>query len=216
MLRLNNTDLLKDGIVANYIPDFDGYGTDGVAYAIDPSTGIQMKAKLAVVDMNDIVGDITSADKWEMLNSGGDEAISGTTFDNTDHSSLWSIAHTMPFKDGYDDATLLLDIGLTDDLYFEDNITIDANIYLEVTFDVARMLNQFRWTQKVTSTHGQWKAEGFDGTDWITLNPIITLGGNACSEYTLDGGTAEFTKFRIVGISGVTDATPWLYSINFK
>ncbi|WHM52939.1 hypothetical protein [Sulfitobacter phage vB_SupP_AX] len=103
--------------------------------------------------------------------------------------------------------------------YFGNGDTVAGS---DITFEFphAKRMNQLKWIQSSSSTHGVWKIQG--STDGVAayedLSSDFTLGGAAILTVDLDlwDGTTGYTHFRLYGVSGTTSSSPWLYEVEFS
>lgn len=81
----------------------------------------------------------------------------------------------------------------------------------------SKLINEIKWIQSGTQTHGVWKIQGSnDDTTWIDLNTDFTLGGATTQIIPLTPNAQSFRYFRFLGISGITSGSPFIQEIEFK
>jgi len=78
-----------------------------------------------------------------------------------------------------------------------------------------QVIDEIKWYQDTSTTHGTWVVEGFDGYEWYTLKSGFTLGGNP-QTITLDTNIGEYMFYRLRGTAGSRSSSPWLREIEFK
>lgn len=99
-------------------------------------------------------------------------------------------------------------------------------------FGSARILQEARWFQSTTNTHGVWQWEGSnDNSNWTAIGSTFTLGdvsvqcvwpsGGATitgvsAMGDLTGNTTAYRYYRILGSSGAASGTPFLFEIEFQ
>lgn len=89
---------------------------------------------------------------------------------------------------------------------------------LTFVFAEGKGIDEFKWYQSGSQTHGGWKMQGSnDGTNWTDISSEFTLGGASPSTHVMDlyDGTL-YTQYRLIGVSGNADVGPWIYEIEFK
>lgn len=91
---------------------------------------------------------------------------------------------------------------------------------LEIKFDLrntgARILNEFKFYQDTTDTHGTWDLKGsMDDSSYTTLRSGLTLGGATTNTYSVSN-TTKYLFYKLVGVSGNTNATPFWQEFEFK
>lgn len=91
---------------------------------------------------------------------------------------------------------------------------------LVVVFDFtntgARIINEFKFYQDTSDSHGVWHFQGsMDGSSYTTLRSSLTLGGAATNTYTV-ANTTKYLFYRLLGVSGNTSATPFWQEVEFK
>jgi hypothetical protein len=80
------------------------------------------------------------------------------------------------------------------------------------------IIDEVKWYQSSSSTHGTWKWQGSDdGAAWTDIGSSFTLGGATTQTQTsLNGNTTGYKLYKLQGVSGTTSTSPWLYEIEFK
>lgn len=91
---------------------------------------------------------------------------------------------------------------------------------LVIKFDLrnmgARILNEFKFYQETSDTHGVWDFEGsMDDSSWTPLRTGLTLGGATTNTYSVSN-TTKYLYYRLIGVSGNSSATPYLQEFEFK
>lgn len=92
----------------------------------------------------------------------------------------------------------------------------NAGNIMEWDFYRKRVIDEFRWYQSSSATHGTWEFQGSqNGIDWTTLGSSFTLGGATTSTYS-NGNTTGYRHYRMLGISGSRSNGPFIREIEFK
>ena len=76
-------------------------------------------------------------------------------------------------------------------------------------------IDEFRWKQNNTSTHGTWKIQAWDGFGWTDLLTGITLGGATTQALSFSNSDA-YIIYRMVQTGGVTSSSPSIQEVEFK
>ena len=109
--------------------------------------------------------------------------------------------------------------------FFSPNGQAVAGLYLQFSFFTTTygmmpvVIDEARWYQDTTSTHGSWKWQGSnDGSIWTDIGAAFTLGGATPfqTQSSLNGNTTAFLYYRLLGVSGTSSSTPWLREIEFR
>lgn len=88
---------------------------------------------------------------------------------------------------------------------------------ITVDFGTDKVVDEIKWYQQTTNTHGTWVVVGSnDQTNWNLLADAFTLGGVATQTITLTGNPDSYRYFKLHQINGVTSSAPTLYEIEFK
>ncbi|MBX3514759.1 MAG: hypothetical protein KF750_14335 [Xanthobacteraceae bacterium] len=94
-----------------------------------------------------------------------------------------------------------------------------AGLYIKFQFSTAKCITEAKWYQNSgTQSHGTWKWQGSnDDSAWVDIGSSFTLGGVATqTQSELTGNTAAYLYYRLLGVSGSTNTTPYLTEIEFK
>lgn len=115
----------------------------------------------------------------------------------------------------------LCDGGFNADVNDAIQITAVAASGKEIKFDLrnlagAKLISEFKLYQSTTASHGVWDLQGsLDDASYTTILSGLTLGGATTSTYTVTT-PAKYLYYKLVGVSGTTNATPWLEEFEFK
>lgn len=89
--------------------------------------------------------------------------------------------------------------------------------FIRFQFADAQIVNEARWYQDVSNTHGIWQWQGSnDGSSWTNIGASFTLGGTLQTQTELSGNTTRYFYYQLVGVSGSTSVTPWIKEVEFK
>ena len=93
-----------------------------------------------------------------------------------------------------------------------------ADKHICFRFAVPTVVTEARLRQSGTHVHGTWVWQGSDdGVAWADISEQFDLGGAATAVMgDLSANTAAYTYYRIRGVSGYCNATPYLYEIEFR
>lgn len=79
-----------------------------------------------------------------------------------------------------------------------------------------RVIDEFTWYQNAVGSHGMFRFQGSDdGSTWDTLSEDFELG-TATAQVVSFENTKAYYHYRLLGVSGTTNATPWLQEIEFR
>jgi hypothetical protein len=80
----------------------------------------------------------------------------------------------------------------------------------------SKVADTLRWKQQDASGQGTWKPQGStDNSTWDDLGSNQTLGG-ATTSYIAMSPTGGYRYYRLLGVSGSTSNSPYLYEAEFK
>jgi hypothetical protein len=86
-------------------------------------------------------------------------------------------------------------------------------------FPDARIINEARWFQDISGSHGtwEWQASNNDAL-WTPISPGFTLDGVPAGTNMgdLSANIAPYIYYRMQQTAGVTSATPWIREIEFR
>jgi len=96
--------------------------------------------------------------------------------------------------------------------------------YLGFAFQNYYVIDEVKWYQSGTQTHGTWQWEGMcalgaacDGTTWTSIGNTFTLGGATTqTQTTLNGNTTAYRYYRLRITAGATSNGPYLQEIEFQ
>lgn len=172
--------------------------------------------------------ELSSTEISTLYNSGGDKkyadlanvstsyANSGGTGDRTGSITLTVTGSLNGSAVGT--PNVLLD-GVTSgatNLYFNNN---SANSYgFKFDFGTAKIINEAKFHQENTTSHGTWKWQGSnDGSSWTDIGSSFTFGGAAIQTQTsLSGNTTAYRYYQVIGVSGTASNSPYIYEFEFK
>lgn len=114
-------------------------------------------------------------------------------------------------------AHILID-GVTNNTGFYFSGTAAAGV--EIIFDFGTdevIIDEAKLYQSGTESHGTWKWQGWNGSSYVDVGSSFTLGGATTQTITEpSGNTTGYTRYKLIGVSGTTSSSPWLYCIEFK
>lgn len=106
----------------------------------------------------------------------------------------------------------------TDSVAFSAVTVTDLFIQFDFGLASARVIQEARWKQNGTATHGTWKWQGSnDATAWSDIGSSFTLGGATTQLQTeLANNTHPFRYYRLLGVSGTANAAVWVQEVEFS
>jgi hypothetical protein len=95
-----------------------------------------------------------------------------------------------------------------------------ANSGTSLTFDFGspRIVDEAKWSQDNSTSHGTWKWQGSnDDSSYTDIGSSFTLGGSTLqTQTTLNGNTTPYRFYRMAGVSGSASSSPFLRGIQFQ
>lgn len=83
----------------------------------------------------------------------------------------------------------------------------------------AKIIDEAKWYQSTTDTHGTWKWRGtIDGVNFTDIGASFSLGGTSGTQTltTLNGNVTAFRKYALEYVSGTVSNAPWIEEVEFK
>lgn len=104
--------------------------------------------------------------------------------------------------------------------FFFNSVSLGSSVFIQFDFKTSRIVDEAKWYQENTTSHGTWKWQGSNDIvtpTWTDIGSSFTLGGSATQTQTqLNGNTTPYRYYRLLGVSGSTSTNPWLYEIEFQ
>ena len=93
-----------------------------------------------------------------------------------------------------------------------------TGLYIRFEFPESVLIDEATWYQSATTAQGNWKWQGSNNAaDWTDIGSSFALGGATTQTLTeLNGNTAKYKYYQIIGVSGTTSSVPYLLEIEFK
>lgn len=90
--------------------------------------------------------------------------------------------------------------------------------WLSFDFGSAQVIDEFKWYQQTTASHGTWKVQGsIDNSTWVDVGSTFTLGGATIQTVTaISSNIISYRYYRIYLNTGPSSNAPYLYEIEFK
>ena len=109
--------------------------------------------------------------------------------------------------------------------------------WIKFEFPTYVIIDQMRWMQDTTDSHGTWKMQGSnDGSTWTDVGTSATLAGTSFDNHNFsgwvgpggtinyvptvfdgpNGNTASYIYYRLLGVSGNVNGTPFIYEVAFR
>lgn len=106
----------------------------------------------------------------------------------------------------------------TNNQCFFNSRTVDSTKWIKFDFGYARVIDEAKYYQQNSTSHGSWKWQGSnDNSSWTDIGSSFTLGGTATQTQTqLNGNSAAYRYYRLLGVSGSTSTNPWVYEFEFQ
>lgn len=95
-----------------------------------------------------------------------------------------------------------------------------AGLFIRFDFGAgaSKVIQEARWLQTNTVTHGTWRWQGSDdAAAWVDIGATFTLGGATTQlQTTLADNTRGFRYYRLLGVSGTANASAWIQEVEFS
>lgn len=89
--------------------------------------------------------------------------------------------------------------------------------YIRFDFGSGKVIDEAKWYQDASNTHGTWKWQGSnDASSWTDIGTTFTLGGTTQTITELSGNITAYRYYQLLGVSGNRSPTPWITEIEFK
>lgn len=105
----------------------------------------------------------------------------------------------------------------TDSQFFIDNGSAVGS-FIKFDFGTGKIVDEAKWYQELTTSHGDWKWQGSnDDSAYTDIGVSFTLGGATTqTQTTLNGNSTSYRYYKLLGVSGLHNSSPWLQEIEFK
>ena len=146
-------------------------------------------------------------------------AAAGTSYANSggtgDRTASITVTLTGNFL-GAGSAAGFVNGSFANNHYFGNNAATTYGFTFD--FGTARIIDEAKFYQQNTTSHGVWKWQGSsNGSSWTDIGSSFTFGGAATQTQTaLNGNTTAYRYYRVIGVSGTASDSPWLYEWEFK
>lgn len=89
--------------------------------------------------------------------------------------------------------------------------------WFQFDFGSAKVIDEIRWYQQTTATHGTWKIQGSnDNSSFTDIGSSFTLGGATTQTITeISGNSTGYRYYRLTKVSGSIVGI-WLYEVEFQ
>lgn len=149
------------------------------------------------------------------------EAVATTSYLNTlgsgDRTSPIAVTSSGITWLGTADPEDLIDGSQGDDVFWNGDTV--AGDWVRFDLGSSYVVQQIKWYQSAASSQGLWKAQGSaDGSSWTDLTGSIDLGAAAIThvgDATFVANTVAYRYYRLIGVSGSRNTTPFLREIEF-
>jgi hypothetical protein len=95
-----------------------------------------------------------------------------------------------------------------------------AGLFIQFDFGAgaSKVIQEARWRQSGTQTHGSWQWQGSDNASaWTDIGASFTLGGATTQLQTsLANNTRGFRYYRLLGVSGTASGGPFIQEVEFS
>lgn len=98
-----------------------------------------------------------------------------------------------------------------------------AGKFIRFDFGAPKLVDECAWYQSQNATHGTWKWQrSGDGSAWTDIGSAFTLGGGDNAgvwlqrQRELRANAASFRYYRLLGVSGNSSNSPYLYEAEFR
>lgn len=96
----------------------------------------------------------------------------------------------------------------------------NTGAYIRFDFGVGASvkINEAKFYQSGTQSHGNWKWQGSnDASAWTDIGAGLTLGGATTQTMTeLSGNTTGYRYYQLIGTGGNRNCSPWLEEFEFS
>lgn len=150
------------------------------------------------------VGTVTTVTSY--ANTGGTGARSSTVTVTSNHIQGGGLIGNLVDGD--------LTAGTTHSFFFNNGTTDNVILFDFAPYGKKVYIDEFKWYQDLTTSHGTWHWEGYDGSAWVDLGSF-TLGGATTQTQAVTGTTA-YLAFRLRQTSGSASSACYCKEIEFK
>jgi len=90
--------------------------------------------------------------------------------------------------------------------------------WLSFDFGTNRIIDEMKWYQQTSATHGTWKLQGsIDNLSWFDIGSTFLLGGFTTQTITeISSNTTAYRYYRIYLVTGPSSSIPYIYELEFK
>lgn len=101
--------------------------------------------------------------------------------------------------------------------YFSAALSASSH-WIKFDFGTPRKITEAKWFQSGAASHGSWKWQGSnDDSSYTDVGTSFTLGATTPQTHTsLNGNTVAYRYWKLVGVSGTTSSSPYIYECEFK
>ena len=101
--------------------------------------------------------------------------------------------------------------------YFSSGLSASSH-WIKFDFGAPRKITEAKWFQSGAASHGSWKWQGSnDDSSYTDVGTSFTLGTTTPQTHTsLNGNTVAYRYWKLVGVSGTTSSSPYIYECDFK
>jgi hypothetical protein len=113
----------------------------------------------------------------------------------------------------------------TNGQFFLPGVTLNGTQFIQFDFGAgnAALVTEAKFYQQTNANQGTWKWQGntsgagAGGTSGTDIGSSFTLGGVITQTITtLSANTNSYRSYQLVGVSGSSNAGPWVYEMEFK
>jgi hypothetical protein len=143
-----------------------------------------------------------------------------TSYSNLGGTGNRSVLITVTTTVGHNgDQSILVNGAIDNSFYFYPNAQAVAGLYVMFAFYGSVVIDEAKWYQDSTYTHGDWKWQGSnDASSWTDIGASFTLGGATPfqTQTELSGNTTGYRYYRLLGVSGASSNGPYIQETEFK
>lgn len=107
---------------------------------------------------------------------------------------------------------------------FFNNTTVTSGSSIVFDFVTPLLITEAIWRQQNSTGEGTWQWQGSpDNSTWTSIGSSFTLSPSTTTSYgdsqtitTLNGNTTNYRYYRMLGVSGSTNNSPFIYGLLFK
>jgi hypothetical protein len=136
-----------------------------------------------------------------------------------DRTGLITVSHSGGVFVSTPDLGILVNGVLSDTINWIQTVPIDGSDFIRFDFGSAKVVDEAKYYQELSSTHGtwQWQGSNTEGSGYVNIGSSFTFGGSTISTMAeLNGNTTPYRYYQMLGVSGSGDGSGYGYEFEFK